>query len=197
MTVAMRLSDCITSVVISPAPHTRWWRTEAAAQQVGSPQRSQHKTEETETTQKLFLLTDPWCHGFSCEGFCYLVSLVAEVTGPQFGSVVHLAETHRHTGVTQAGLSQDRWVLDRCLPERVEHSAAGCTAAENWFILDRRQVRSLLQGGEQYCHRYHHPGRFQAAGRPHVPAETHTIPLFVLSDVLWEGRHGNGGRNCG
>lgn len=128
----------------------------------------------------------------------YLVPLVAEVTGPQFGSVVHLAETHRVVVVTQVSVTlvfvSITGMVTRCVPERVEHSTAGGTAAENRLILDWGQVRSLLQGREQRCNRHHHPGRLQPTGWPHVPAEAHAIPLLILSDVLWEGRHGNAGR---
>lgn len=77
------------------------------------------------------------------------------------------------------------------VPQRVEHGAAGGAAAQNRFVLDGRQVGSLLQGGEQRRHRHHHPGRLKPAGRPDVPAEARAVTLLVLGNVLWEGRHGN------
>lgn len=84
-------------------------------------------------------------------------------------------------------------MTSRHLPQRVEHGSAGCTTAQNRFVLDGRQVGPLLQRGEQGRHRDHHAGCLQSAGRPHVPTEAHAITLLVLSNVLWEGCHGDCG----
>jgi len=90
--------------------------------------------------------------------------LEAEVTCPNLGSVVHLTQ----------------WV---------EHRLAVASAAEDWFVLDRGQVRPLFQRGEEAGDGHHQPGGLQAAGGPQVPAEPHPIPVLVLLDELLVGRH--------
>lgn len=131
-----------------------------------------------------------------CMCLCgHLVPLIAEVAGPQLGSVVHLTETQemRETGAWSnfpaRGLSCDIICKNGSLPKWVEHSTARGATAENWLVLDRRQVRSLLEGAEKCRHGDYHSGCLKPTGRPHVPAESHAITLLILGNVLWEGSH--------
>lgn len=80
-------------------------------------------------------------------------------------------------------------VLQCNSPQWVEHCLAIGPAAQHWFILDRGQIRPLLQGCEEAGDWDHKPGGFQSAGGPEVPAESHPIPVLILLDELLVGRH--------
>lgn len=74
-------------------------------------------------------------------------------------------------------------------PQGIENRLAVGSAAQNRFILDRWQVRPLLERCEEAGDGDHQPGGFQTAGGPEVPAESHPIPVLVLLDELLIGRH--------
>lgn len=82
-----------------------------------------------------------------------------EITGPKFCSIINLTK-------------------------RIENSFASRSATEHRLILYRGQVGPFFQRCEETSQRNNHPCGLQAAGGPDVPAETHTIPLFVLLNEL-------------
>lgn len=74
-------------------------------------------------------------------------------------------------------------------PQWVKHCLAVGPAAQDWLVLDRRQVGPLLEGREEARDGDHQPGGFKTAGGPQVPAEPHPVPVFVLLDEFLVGRH--------
>lgn len=75
-------------------------------------------------------------------------------------------------------------------PQWIEHGPAGGATAQHGLVLDRWQVRPLLEGAKQSRNRNNHSGGLKSARGPHVPAEAHAIALLILGNVLRESSHG-------
>lgn len=101
---------------------------------------------------------------FNQEIFTHRISLKAEVANPQLSSIINL--TH--------------WI---------QNCPACIACAQYRFVLDRRQIWSLLEWLIQTSQGDHQPGCLDPARRPHIPGEPYAVPVFILLNEVLVSSH--------